>query len=116
MLAYIIRRLLLIIPTLFGVMLVNFIVIQAAPGGPVEQVIAMLKGHDMDATSRFSGTGQGDNLSNRSGNTSETVYRGAQGLDEEFIKQLEKQFGFDKPVHERFLLMMGNYQLKIFLQ
>ncbi|MEE2710357.1 MAG: microcin C ABC transporter permease YejB [Gemmatimonadota bacterium] len=109
MLAYIIRRLFLIVPTLFGVMLINFVIIQAAPGGPVEQMIAMLKGHNMDATSRFSGTGQGDNLSNRSGNTSETVYRGAQGLDPDFVAELEKMYGFDKPAHERFFMMLWQY-------
>ena len=109
MLAYIVRRLLLIIPTLFGVMLINFIIIQAAPGGPVEQVIAMLKGHDVDATARFSGTGQGDNLSNQSGSTSEAIYRGAQGLDPDFIAELEKMYGFDKPAHERFVMMLWQY-------
>lgn len=109
MLAYIIRRLLLIIPTLFGVMLVNFVIIQAAPGGPVEQVIARLKGHDVDATARFSGSSMGENLSNPTKSQSEAVYRGAQGLDPAFVAELEKMYGFDKPAHERFLMMLSQY-------
>ncbi|MBT5872388.1 MAG: microcin C ABC transporter permease YejB [Candidatus Latescibacteria bacterium] len=109
MLAYIIRRLLLIIPTLFGVMLVNFVIIQAAPGGPVEQVIARLRGHDVDATARFSGSSSGDNLSNSTNTRSEAVYRGAQGLDPAFVAELEKMYGFDKPAHERFLMMLSQY-------
>ncbi|MBT5049620.1 MAG: microcin C ABC transporter permease YejB [Rhodospirillaceae bacterium] len=117
MLAYIIRRLLLIIPTLLGIMVINFGIVQLAPGGPVEQIIAQLTGTDVGATARISSAGGTEagatsNASSRatSGNASATSkYRGAQGLDPEFIKQLETQFGFDKPMHERFLLMMGNY-------
>ena len=117
MLAYIIRRLLLMIPTLLGIMIINFVIVQFAPGGPVEQIIAQLTGTDVGATARIGGTGgteagttaqqSGQATSDASATTSK--YRGAQGLDPEFIKQLEKQFGFDKPLHERFLLMMGNY-------
>lgn len=117
MLAYIIRRLLLIIPTLIGIMVINFVIVQFAPGGPVEQIIAQLTGTDVGATARIGGTGGTEAGANAraaqqaasgvSVNTSK--YRGAQGLDPEFIKSLEKQFGFDKPVHERFLLMMENY-------
>jgi microcin C transport system permease protein len=113
MLAYIIRRLMLIIPTLFGIMLVNFTVIQFAPGGPVEQLIAQIQGTAVEATARFGAGEQSDagtdlkRVTEGGGLTSK--YRGAQGLDPEFIAQLEKQFGFDKPVHERFFLMMGNY-------
>ncbi len=109
MLAYIIRRLILIVPTLFGVMLINFVIIQAAPGGPVEQVIAMLKGHDVDATARFSGTAQGDNPGGSASARPEAIYRGAQGLDPEFVADLERMYGFDKPAHERFLMMLTQY-------
>jgi microcin C transport system permease protein len=112
--AYIIRRLLLMIPTLFGIMLISFIVVQFAPGGPVERVIAQLSGSDTGATSRISGSPGGDfgargaeGASAMDGASSK--YRGAQGLDPEFIKSLEKQFGFDKPAHERFFLMLWNY-------
>jgi microcin C transport system permease protein len=112
MLAYIVRRLLLIVPTLFGIMLINFVVIQAAPGGPVEQVIAQLRGHAIDATARVGGTAAGE-VGAQPGAPGAadpaTKYRGARGLDSEFIQQLERQYGFDKPAHERFLTMMRNY-------
>jgi microcin C transport system permease protein len=114
MLAYALRRLLLIIPTLFGIMVVNFIIVQSAPGGPVEQALAKIQGLDVEATARVSGTGGGE-VSNAGKPTSaggasgQSKYRGAQGLDPEFIKQIEHQFGFDKPAHERFYLMMSNY-------
>lgn len=116
MAAYLLKRLLLIIPTLFGIMLINFVIIQFAPGGPVEQVIADLSGTSAGATSSVGG-GSGDGLGggtqasgldNAAGDTS-SKYRGAQGLDPEFIKELEAQFGFDKPAHERFFLMVYNY-------
>ena len=110
--AYILRRLLLMIPTLFGIMAISFAVIQFAPGGPVEQVIAKLTGQGGDATDRISGNSsdvqQGQNFETAGGDLS-SKYRGAQGLDPEFIKSLEKQFGFDKPAHERFLLMLKNF-------
>jgi microcin C transport system permease protein len=109
MIAYIIRRLLLIIPTLIGIMLVNFIVIQVAPGGPVEQAIAQLTGEGSDITERVSRVGTGDTLKSAASADGNRVYRGAQGLDPEFIKELEKRFGFDQPLHVRFLRMMGNY-------
>ncbi len=104
MLAYIIRRLLLIIPTLFGIMVINFIVIQAAPGGPIEQVLAQLKGQAVSATARISGGGAETSQASSNGQS-----RGVRGIDPQLIKQLEKQFGFDKPMGERFLLMIGNY-------
>src|SRR3546814_14725984 len=112
MLAYIIRRLLLIIPTLFGIMVVNFIVVQVLPGGPVEQVIAELTGQGVGATSRVS-TQTGD-VSCRGGTvasgTSPTgTYSGAQGLRSEFIAEMERQFGLDKPEQERFFLMLRTY-------
>ena len=111
--AYILRRLLLIIPTLIGIMAINFAVIQFAPGGPVEQIIAQVTGTDVSATERISGggsdfSGTGANQGGGSDDIS-SKYRGAQGLDPEFIKDLERQFGFDKPPLERFLNMLGNY-------
>src|SRR3954452_8765739 len=114
MTAYLIRRLLLMIPTLFGIMLVSFVVVQFAPGGPVEKVIASLSGRDTGATSRVSGAPGGDFSAGQQmpGGAIETLnskYRGAQGLDPEFIKSLEKQFGFDKPAYERFFIMLSNY-------
>ena len=114
MTAYIIRRLLFIVPTMLGIMFVAFVVVQFAPGGPVEQVIAKLSGSDTGATSRISGSPGGDfgNRAMQGGGAVDAVsskYRGAQGLDPEFIKKLEKQFGFDKPAYERFGLMLWNY-------
>src|SRR5947199_6511298 len=113
MTSYLIRRLLLMIPTLFGIMLVSFVVVQFAPGGPVERVIAVLSGADTGAGAR-TGSSSGDfgargtqrNAQFDSGNSK---YRGAQGLDPKFIESLEKQFGFDKPAYQRFLLMIWNY-------
>src|SRR6188474_1527668 len=113
--AYIIRRILFMIPTLLGIMLVSFVVVQFAPGGPVERVIAQLSGSDTGATSRISGSPGGDlGMRGQPGGASamdaaNSKYRGAQGLDPEFIKSLEKQFGFDKPAYERFFLMLWNY-------
>jgi microcin C transport system permease protein len=113
MAAYILRRLLLIIPTMVGIMAISFAVVQFAPGGPVERVIAQLQGTDVSATARITG-GAGDfgGVNTGQGSASDPVfskYRGAQGLDPEFIKTLEKQFGFDKPPLERFGLMIWNY-------
>ncbi|AXS39018.1 microcin C ABC transporter permease YejB [Breoghania sp. L-A4] len=111
--AYILRRLLLMIPTIIGIMAVNFVIIQFAPGGPVEKVIAQLTGTDVSATARISGgsgdLGGGQSASQGGGAESSSKYRGAQGLDPEFIKDLEKQFGFDKPPLERFGRMLWNY-------
>lgn len=116
MLNYIVKRLLLMIPTLFGIMLVSFTIIQFAPGGPVERMIAQIKGHNVSATSRIGGTGGGEvagsNITQAPGAGVDPIssqYRGAQGLDPEFIKKLEKQFGFDRPAHERFFKMVWNY-------
>ena len=114
MLAYIARRVLLMIPTLLGIMLISFVIVQFAPGGPVERIIAQLQGQDSGATSRISGGG-GDFSGGQSpggGGAAESTssrYRGAQGLDPQFIKQLETQFGFDKPAYERFLKMIWDY-------
>ncbi len=109
MVNYILKRLLLIIPTLFGILLINFAIIQFVPGGPVEQRIAELQGHGGEATARFSG-GAGDAGSSMPQGTGQSSqYRGAQGLDPEFIKELEKLYGFDKPAPERFWMMIKNY-------
>ena len=111
---YIARRILLMLPTLLGILLVSFAVVQFAPGGPVERVIAQLSGSDTGATSRISGSPGGDfgargqAQNNAAGNTN-SKYRGAQGLDPEFIKKLEVQFGFDKSAPERFALMVWNF-------
>ena len=111
--AYILRRLLFMVPTLLGIMLVSFVVIQFAPGGPVERVIAQLSGDDVSAMSRVSGgagdAGQRSQPTLGTADAANSKYRGARGLDPDFIKSLEKQFGFDKPPHERFLKMIGDY-------
>jgi microcin C transport system permease protein len=114
MAAYIARRILLMFPTLLGILFVAFVVVQFAPGGPVERVIAQLSGADTGGSSRISGSSSGDfaGRTPQAGAGSDAVnskYRGAQGLDPEFIKNLEKQFGFDKPAPERFMLMVWNY-------
>ncbi|MEE8563027.1 MAG: microcin C ABC transporter permease YejB [Alphaproteobacteria bacterium] len=115
MIAYIIRRLLLIIPTLFGIMVINFAIIQFAPGGPVEQLIAQITGTDVAATARIGGTTTGDMASKAQarqstlGKAPTSRYRGSQGLDPQFIKDLEKRYGFDKPAHERFFKMLADY-------
>ncbi|WP_137972673.1 microcin C ABC transporter permease YejB [Pseudomonas sp. F(2018)] len=105
MLAYIFRRLLLIIPTLLGILLINFIIVQAAPGGPVEQMIAKLEGFDAasgGATARVSGGGGEVAVAGSN-------YRGGQGLDPELVAEIEKMYGFDKSAPERFWLMISNY-------
>ena len=99
---YILRRLLLIIPTIFGILLINFLIIQAAPGGPVEQMIARLQGQDSGATSRVSGSSMGD-LVNNGGQHNK------HGLDPEVIAKIEKMYGFDKPASERFGDMLLSY-------
>src|ERR1700742_3837233 len=111
--AYIARRIFLMVPTLLGILFVSFVVVQFAPGGPVERVIAQLSGADTGGTSRISGSPGGDfGARGQVGASMDAVsskYRGAQGLDPEFIKKLEAQFGFDKPAPERFLLMLWNF-------
>ena len=113
MLAYIVRRLLLIVPTLFGIMLVNFVIIQAAPGGPVELTLARIKGTAGEATARVGGGAGGDvaaRQASRAGTGEGTSqYRGARGMDPEFIRQLEKMYGFDRPPTERFVKMLRSY-------
>ena len=105
MLAYIVRRLLLILPTLLGILVINFVIIQAAPGGPVEQMIAKLEGFDAasgGATGRISGSGGEVAVAGSS-------YRGAQGLDPDLVAEIERMYGFDKSAPERFWLMIKSY-------
>jgi microcin C transport system permease protein len=111
--AYTLRRLLFMIPTLLGIMVVNFIIVQTAPGGPVDVMIARIRGHGAEATARVGGSTGGEVAGGRAAEapatTGEARYRGARGIDPDLIRQLEKQYGFDRPATERFLLMMGNY-------
>jgi microcin C transport system permease protein len=115
MLSYILRRILLMIPTLLGIMLISFVIVQFAPGGPVERILAQVRGTDAGATSRISGgagdvgAGAGGQSGGGAADAASSRYRGAQGLDPAFIKQLEVQFGFDKPAHERFAKMLWDY-------
>jgi microcin C transport system permease protein len=110
MLAYVARRILLMIPTIFGIMLVSFAIVQFVPGGPVERAIAQLQGLDQGATARIGGGGGpiGGAMA-RSGGDISSRYRGGEGLDPKFIKELEKQYGFDKPAPERFLMLVRDY-------
>ena len=112
MFAYILRRLALIPLTLFGIIAINFAIVQVAPGGPVERMLAQIKGTAVEATARISGAG-GSEIASASRQPSssggESRYRGARGLDPEFIKEIERQFGFDKPAHERFFRMVLDY-------
>src|SRR5690242_21754149 len=118
MAAYIARRILLMFPTLLGILFVAFVVVQFAPGGPVERVLAQLSGADTGGSSRISGSSSGDfaGRAPQAGASADAVnskYRGAQGLDPEFIKNLEKQFGFDKPAPERFALMVRSEERRV---
>src|SRR5476651_1960113 len=101
MLGYLLRRLLLIIPTLLCILLVNFFIVQAAPGGPVEQAIAHLQG--IGGSSGAMGGGSSESISH-SGES-----RASRGLDPKLIKEIEHQYGFDKPLHERLWLMLKSY-------
>src|SRR5213075_3343667 len=112
MTGYIARRIFLMLPTLLGILFVSFVVVQFAPGGPVERVLAQLSGADTGGTSRVSGGGGDFGPRGQVGGSADAVsskYRGAQGLDPDFIKKLEAQFGFDKPAPERFALMVWNF-------
>ncbi len=112
MLAYLARRLLLVIPTLFGIMLANFLIVQAAPGGPVDLMLARIRGATIQATARVGGTGGGEaagGTSRPAAGGEEAVSRAARGIDPELVRQLEKQFGFDKPAWQRFVHMMRSY-------
>ncbi len=108
---YIFKRLLLMIPTLLGIMLLNFVIVQAAPGGPVDQMIFRLTNPDsLNATSRFSGGGASDSVStNQTALKSSDISRSARGIDPELIADIEKLYGFDLPAHERFFKMVGQY-------
>ncbi len=112
MAAYIIRRLLLVVPTLLGIMIINFAVVQIVPGGPVEQMIAQMTGTAVESTARFSGGSENENLNNFDNiesNNFDSKYRGAQGLDPDIIQEIEEMYGMDKPAYKRFLDMMINY-------
>jgi microcin C transport system permease protein len=104
MAAYLLRRLLLVIPTLFGIIAINFFVVQFAPGGPVEQMISELKGRGGDVTGRMTGAGGAESMPSGDG-----TYRGARGLDPHMVEDIKKMFGFDKPAPERFVLMLRDY-------
>ena len=108
---YIARRLLLLFPTLIGIITLNFFIVQLAPGGPVDQMIATLTGQDQGgATSRVAGAQSGPQAMEMTDSV-QTQYADAQGLDPELIKAIEKQFGFDKPLHERYFKMLKDYLL-----
>ncbi len=109
--AYILRRLMLMVPTLFGIMLVNFVIIQAAPGGPIERIIAEIQGRGVEAAARITGTAQSEMAPGTAtgGNQEGGTYRGARGLDPEFIRELERMYGFDKPAWQRFWEMIVRY-------
>lgn len=107
MLSYILRRLLLIIPTLLGIMTINFFIVQAAPGGPIEQMLAKIEGNASSGIERITGTGAGELISTKKSST--TTYRGAQGVDQELVQELEKLYGFDKPMIVRYFTMLKSY-------
>lgn len=101
---YILRRLALIIPTLVGIMLLNFVIVQAAPGGPIEQILAEMEGHGSSALARDGGGDVGSEVASSSGDS-----RASRGLPPELLEELEAMYGFDKPAHERFFKMLGDY-------
>lgn len=109
---YILRRLLLMVPTILGMLFVTFVIVQFAPGGPIERIIAEVTGSGVSATARISGSAGGD-MGASAGAAADAglsgTYRGAQGLDPEFIRDLERQFGFDKPWYERFAILVWDY-------
>ena len=107
--AYILRRLLLMIPTVFGIMAISFLITQFAPGGPVEQALANLSGQNSNISERITGSEAGDFTAQPGQGGNKSAYRGSQGLPPELVARIEKQFGFDKPPLERFLSMMGSY-------
>jgi microcin C transport system permease protein len=110
MFAYLIRRLLLMIPTILGIMAVSFAIVQFVPGGPVERAIAQLQGAEQSSTAGFGGGGgQIGAGGSQAGGDISSRYRGSQGLDPKFIKELEKQYGFDKPALERFWILVRDY-------
>lgn len=96
------------IPTLLGIMLINFAIVQFAPGGPVEKLVSRLKGTDITASARITGGG-GETSAVRGGTAGDSASKGGRGLDPEFIKEIERLYGFDKPAHERFFAMIKSY-------
>lgn len=110
---YIIKRLLFVPPVLFLIMVINFTFVQFVPGGPVEKVIAQMTNQNKSAANRITGESSGEISSAKSqtesGNTGQSMYRGARGIDPELIREIEKQFGFDQPVHKRFAIMLKSY-------
>ncbi|NQY94282.1 MAG: microcin C ABC transporter permease YejB [Campylobacteraceae bacterium] len=110
MLAYIFRRLLLIIPTLLGIMTINFFIVQTSPGGPVEKMIMQMQGDTSSALDRITGNNQSEIIQTDSSATQSTSkYKGSEGLAPELIADVEKLYGFDKPLWERYLLMLKKY-------
>jgi microcin C transport system permease protein len=118
--AYLIRRLLLVVPTLLGILVINFAVIQFAPGGPVQQALAELRGEGQSVLGRITGEGAGEvrapgvgvgigGSGGGGGDGPVGVYRGAQGLDPAIVAEIERAFGFDKPAHVRFWNMLTGY-------
>lgn len=111
MAGYILRRLFLMLPTLLGIITLSFVIVQFVPGGPVERAIAQVQGHGTSATAGFSGAANdaSANISTQGQAGQSSAYRGARGLDPEFIKELEALYGFDKPPLERYIKMVGDY-------
>ena len=120
MTAYLIRRLLLVVPTLWAIVTINFLIIQVAPGGPVDQMIANMQGQTASLLDRMTGNNQSDTLSGsdsgsggegsgQGNRTGDSAYRGARGLTEEDIAAIEARFGFDKPLHVRYFTMLWDY-------
>lgn len=110
--AYLLRRLLLVVPTLLGIILINFAVVQFAPGGPVEQALAELRGEGGQTLGRLTGEGQGEVRMPQGmggGEQPAGTYRGARGLDPAIVAEIERAFGFDKPWHERLRAMIVGY-------
>ncbi len=112
MLSYILRRLLLIIPTLLGIMTINFFIVQTSPGGPVEKMLMQMQGHNASAMDRITGSNQSEVVGNQNSsvlNHTTSKYKGSVGLAPELIKDVEKLYGFDKPIWERYFLMIKKY-------
>lgn len=111
MTAYLIRRLLLVIPTLWAIVTINFLIIQVAPGGPVDQMIANMEGNTASMLDRITGNNQTETLNNSGSDnrTGDSAYRGARGLTEKDIEAIEARFGFDRPLHERYFSMLWDY-------
>lgn len=105
--AYIIRRLLLVIPTILAIVTINFFIVQVAPGGPVDQMIAQFQGLDSGIMEQVGGAAVKE-VKNQS-SPKESNYRGGQGLDKETIAEIEKRFGFDKPIHVRYFKMLKDF-------